>query len=141
MSAECEKHGVDLHGNTTTGLICPLCERDHHIDDLIHKVDRMRRDGPEQVAKLVSQATEIRDLRDELEYRASRAKLLEDAGRGLAYFAERTLKWFQEQPDIDSPETERLARLWLDGWRRALEAKGHMNLAKRSEVREQARTL
>lgn len=36
MSAECEKHGVDLHGNEWSegGLVCPVCKRDECISVL-----------------------------------------------------------------------------------------------------------
>lgn len=31
MSAECSVHGVDLHGDTFSGLICPVCKSEEAI--------------------------------------------------------------------------------------------------------------
>lgn len=38
MSAECERHGVDLHGDTFSGLVCPVCEAEQERDALVREI-------------------------------------------------------------------------------------------------------
>src|SRR5688572_11923656 len=42
MSAECNKHGVDLHGDTFSGLTCPVCEAEIERDSLIPAGDKLQ---------------------------------------------------------------------------------------------------
>lgn len=39
MSAECGKHGVDLHGDTFNGLACPVCEVEADRDRLLRDLE------------------------------------------------------------------------------------------------------
>lgn len=49
MSAECHKHGVDLHGDTFTGLVCPVCELEAQRDEALAQRDSLR-EGLERIA-------------------------------------------------------------------------------------------
>lgn len=42
MSAECDKHGVDLHGDTFSGLVCPVCEAEQRAETAEAEVKRLR---------------------------------------------------------------------------------------------------
>lgn len=50
MGAECDEHGVDLHGDTFSGLVCPVCEARAEADRLRGALTEL--DDPEQLAQM-----------------------------------------------------------------------------------------
>jgi hypothetical protein len=41
VSAECESHGVDLNGDSISGLVCPACERDRAHSKMLGDLERL----------------------------------------------------------------------------------------------------
>lgn len=56
MGAECDEHGVDLHGDTFSGLTCPVCDARDEADRLRGALSEL--DDPEQLAQMFHEAYE-----------------------------------------------------------------------------------